>query len=187
MNKPVELRTKRLILRQWKQDDYPLFYRINADPQIMKFYPRTLAEDESNKMADKLRDLISLRGWGLWAIETIEGNEFIGFVGLHEPAYDLPVTPCVEIGWRLNKKYWGYGYATEAAEASLKYAFEELGLSEVYSFASLQNTKSCAVMQRLNMFDTGNNFEHPNMPVGHELREHVLYKITKQQWKQSRV
>jgi len=182
MIKPVELRTKRLILRQWKPEDYPHFARINADPEVMSFYPRTLSENESNQMADKLKCLISLRGWGLWAVETITGREFIGFVGLHEPRDDLPVTPCVEIGWRLDKSHWGHGYATEAAQACLKYAFDVIDLTEVYSFASLVNIKSYAVMQRLNMLDTGNNFEHPNFPQGHEYAEHVLYKITKEQW-----
>lgn len=182
MNKTVELQTKRLILRQWKDEDYPLFARINADHDVMRYYPRRLSAKESDEMLNKLRSLILQRGWGLWAVETIASNEFIGFVGLHEPVHDLPVTPCVEIGWRLDKKFWGYGYATEAAEESLKYAFEEIGLTEVYAFASVCNKKSCAVMSRLNMFDTGNNFQHPIIPEGSELREHVLYKLTKDQW-----
>ena len=98
------------------------------------------------------------------------------------PIY-LPFTPCTEIGWRLSNKYWGNGYATEAANVALKYAFEILQLNEVFSFTSLQNRKSKAVMERLNMVNTMQNFEHPNLPVGHILQEHILYKITKSQWK----
>jgi len=183
MNKVVELRTKRLLLRQWKDDDLPLFSRINADPIVMEYYPDVLNEDESNAMAFKLEKLISERTWGFWALELIEEKKFIGFVGLHKPAYKLPVTPCVEIGWRLAKEYWGNGYATEAAEVALKFAFEELGLNEVYSFSSVENKKSWSVMQRIGMQNTGKNFEHPIIPENHPLREHVLYKITNQQWK----
>ncbi|NOX91724.1 MAG: GNAT family N-acetyltransferase [Gammaproteobacteria bacterium] len=130
----------------------------------------------------RARPLISDQLWGFWAVETKSENEFIGFVGLHKPTYDLPVTPCVEIGWRVCNKYWGKGYATEAAQESLRFAFEELKLSEVYSFTSVSNTRSWSVMERLKMENTKNNFEHPIIPEGHPLREHVLYKITSGQW-----
>lgn len=182
MSKVIELRTDRLILRQWKKEDFPAFARMNADPVVMEYYPDTLSEDESNSMAHKLESLISERSWGFWAVETIKENRFIGFVGLHKPTYELPVSPCVEIGWRLAKEYWGSGYATEAAEASLRFAFVNLGLNEVYSFTSVSNKKSRSVMERLNMQNTGKNFEHPIIPENHSLREHVLYKITKDQW-----
>jgi len=133
-------------------------------------------------MADKLKALISERGWGFWAVENQEQGSFIGFVGLHSPTYTLPVTPCVEVGWRLAKEYWGNGYATEAAKAALDIAFRKLDITEVYSFASVTNTKSRAVMERVNMVNTGSNFDHPLMLENSPLREHVLYKIGKQRW-----
>ena len=178
----VELETERLKLRQWKERDLPLFAEINADPDVMEYYPSALNEAESNSMANKLKQLISERSWGFWAVETKKEKQFIGFVGLHKPAYDLPVTPCVEVGWRLEKEYWGKGYATEAARESLRFAFEELKLNEVYSFASVSNKRSWSVMKRLNMVNTGYNFEHPIIPKNHPLREHVLYKITAEDW-----
>ncbi len=182
MNKIIELRTDRLKLRQWKESDLPPFAEMNADPIVMEYYPSTLSEAESNSMANKLKDLILERSWGFWAVETTQEKKFIGFVGLHKPAYDLPVTPCIEVGWRLSKDYWGNGYATEAARESLRFAFEELGLSEVYSFTSVSNERSRFVMARLKMINTENNFEHPIIPMGHPLREHALYKITAKQW-----
>ena len=103
-------------------------------------------------------------------------------MGLHKPEIELPFTPCVEIGWRLSKKNWSNGYATEAARAALGFSFKTLQLDEVVSFTYLKNTKSKAVMKRLAMVDTKQNFEHPNIPMGHPLREHVLYKISKAQW-----
>lgn len=187
MSEVIELSTDQLILRQWKESDFLPFSKMNADPVVMEYYPSTLSEEESNAIANKLMGLISERSWGFWAVETQNEKKFIGFVGLHKPTYDLPVTPCVEVGWRLGKEYWGKGYATEAAKQSLKFGFEELGLSEIYSFSSVSNKKSWLVMERLNMINTGSNFEHPMIPEGHLLREHVLYKITKEQWKNNAV
>ncbi len=178
-NKTIEIKTERLLLRQWREQDKPDLARLNADSIVMEFYPSILSVEESNVLADKISALISEKGWGLWAVELLDTKQFIGFVGLHEPTHDLPCTPCVEVGWRLAKEYWGKGYATEAARAALNFAFEVLKLEQVYSFTSVGNEKSEAVMRRLNMVNTHNNFEHPMIPEGHELREHVLYKIEK--------
>lgn len=182
----IELQTPRLKLRQWLDKDFPVFAAMNADPGVMQFYPALLTNKQSNAMAEKLRSLIAQKGWGFWAVELLADQQFIGFVGLHEPTYDLPVTPCVEIGWRLAKEYWGRGYATEAGKASLTVAFGRLHLSRVYSFASIGNHKSRAVMERLGMINTGRNFEHPVIPEGHPLREHVLYEITRSTWLEHR-
>lgn len=148
----------------------------------MGYYPSTLTREESDAMASRIKGLLTERSWGFWAVETKNNHEFIGFVGLHKPTYELPVTPCIEVGWRLSKKSWGKGYATEAAKESLRFGFEELDLNEIYSFSSVSNIRSWAVMERLKMNNAGNNFEHPIIPKGHSLREHVLYKITKEQW-----
>lgn len=182
MGKEIKLTTKRLVLRQWKESDYKPFSKLNADPVVMEYYPSVLSDKESNNMADKLKGFISEQGWGLWAVETKKEKKFIGFVGLHKPTYTLPVSPCVEIGWRLAKEYWGNGYAIEAAEESLKFAFEALNLGEVYSFTPVLNARSRSVMKRLNMSDTKNNFEHAIIPEGHPLREHLLYIISKERW-----
>ncbi len=178
----IELTTKRLRLRQWKQADFPAFAMLNSDPEVMKYYPNTLSEEESNDMAQRFEALIAFKGWGFWVVENIDDKRFMGFVGLHEPTYDLPVTPCVEIGWRLARNYWGQGYASEAAKASLEFAFERLDLPEVYSFTSVLNKKSQAVMERLGMVNMERNFEHPMISEGSSLREHVLFKIEKQDW-----
>ena len=178
----IELTTKRLRLRQWKREDFPAFANLNADPEVMRYYPDTLSEEESNDMAQRFGAIITFKSWGFWVVEKLDDKKFMGFVGLHEPTYDLPVTPCVEIGWRLARKYWGHGYASEAAKASLEVAFEELDLPEVYSFTSILNAKSQAVMERLGMVNMNQNFEHPMIPEGSPLREHLLYKIDKKSW-----
>jgi len=148
----------------------------------MEFYPNILTELESNSLAEKFYNLILEQGWGFWAVELKSNKQFIGFVGLNKPDAVLPFSPCVEIGWRLAKNYWGKGYATEAAKAVLKYAFETLQLDEVVSFTSIHNIKSKSVMEKLHMINTMQNFDHPNIPAEHKLKEHVLYKITKAQW-----
>ena len=180
-NNEKKFKSNRLKLRQWINSDLPIFAQLNADPKVMQYYPNILKEKESNKMAKKLMSLISDKGWGLWAVEKTDTKEFIGFVGLNQPSYNLPVSPCIEIGWRLASKYWGKGYASEAAKIALEFAFNKLDLSEVYSFTSVINEKSIAVMERIGMKDTFRNFKHPMLSRESELSEHVLYKITREQ------
>jgi len=178
----IEIQTPRLKLRQWRAEDRADFAIMNADPQVMRYFTKTLTATESHQLAQRIESLIAEQGWGFWAVEKRGDNRFIGFVGLNRPDYPLPVKSCVEIGWRLAKDQWGNGYATEAANAALTVAFEKLNLPEVYAFTTLANVKSQSVMQRLGMVDTGNNFAHPLVPADHPLQEHVLYKIDRQTW-----
>jgi RimJ/RimL family protein N-acetyltransferase len=180
----IEPTTARLQLRQWRQQDLPVFANMNADPQVMKYFPAIPSVDESNALAMRIESLISEQGWGLWAIEEKDSGCFIGFTGLHTPKSELPCAPCIEIGWRLARLYWGKGYAYEAAIAALDVAFRQLMCAQVFSFTAMANRRSQALMQRLGMVNTGQNFEHPDIPVAHHLREHVLYRLTKTRWKQ---
>ncbi len=178
----IELETDRLKMRQWKKEDRPLFAALNADPVVMKYFPTILDRAESNAMADKVQLLLSKRGWGFWAVEEKKSNAFIGFVGLHVPIAELPFSPCVEIGWRLARKFWGIGYATEAANAALQVAFGQLDLREVFAFTPIDNARSRAVMERLHMENTQRNFDHPAISEGHRLCEHVLYRLSRKCW-----
>ena len=135
-------------------------------------------------MGRKIMALISERGWGFWAVEIPDVEKFIGYVGLHIPKDSLPFSPCVEIGWRLSKTNWGQGYATEAANEVLRYAFSSLELAEVVSFATLKNERSQKVMEKIGMVNTGQNFMHPDIARDNPLCEHVLYKIEKSRWEQ---
>ena len=125
-------------------------------------------------------------GWGFWVVEKIDDKKFMGFVGLNEPTYKLPVSPCVEVGWKLAKEYWGCGFASEAAKASLAIAFKKLDLPEVYSFTSVLNKKSQAVMERIGMVNMNQNFDHPMMPKNSPLMEHVFFRIEKSHWEKIR-
>lgn len=171
-----ELETARLLLRQWKDSDYPAFALMSADAETMRYFPSTLTEAQSRNMAIRCRELINQRGWGFWAVEHKASKEFIGFLGLHVPCAELPFSPCVEIGWRLARDFWGLGLATEGANAALEFAFRELSLPEVVAFTALSNKRSERVMQRLGMARDEMTFEHPGIPEGHALQRHVLYR-----------
>lgn len=176
------LTTNRLLLRPWRPADYMPFARLNADPVAMRYFPEPLSEAKSNAMADKICALIEERGWGFWAVEVVGVAPFIGFVGLHVPSAELPFSPCVEIGWRLDRRHWRQGYATEAAQRALEFGFTDLGLDEVVSFTAVINTPSQGVMKKLGMRHGGETFEHPDIPEEHPLRPHTLYRLSLQEW-----
>ncbi len=149
---------------------------MNSDADVMRYYPATWSREQSDAFAQRVIRLIDQRGWGFWAVEERASGRFTGFVGLHIPSHDLPCSPCVEVGWRLAKPYWGLGYATEAAQLAVAFGFEQLRLEELVAFTAIANLKSRAVMERLGMqFDS--EFDHPQVPVESGLRRHVLYRL----------
>lgn len=178
----MAMQTERLILRQWQESDLQPFYALNSCPRVMEHFPATLTRAQSDALAAELQRRIDRDGWGLWAVEERDTGCFAGFVGLNRPVVDLPFGPCTEVGWRLASQYWGKGYATEAGTAALHFAFTELVLPDVVSFTSVSNRRSIAVMRRLGMVDTMQNFQHPAVPDESPLREHLLYRITRAQW-----
>lgn len=178
------LESKRLKLRQWQASDLVAFAKLNSDPKVMEFFPNPLGREQSDKLAERLKANISENAYGLWALELVESNTFIGFVGLNkvEVGTGIPHAPMVEIGWRLDASHWGKGYASEAAKLALDYAFRELKLDEVYSFTSLLNEPSQRVMQKIGMQNTNQDFDHGMLEEGHRLRRHCLYRISSDDW-----
>jgi RimJ/RimL family protein N-acetyltransferase len=174
----LELRTARLLLRRWRDDDLEPFSRLNADPEVMRHFPSTVDRSGSKLFVERIEREFEARGFGLWAVEVTGQVPFIGFAGLHLQEFPAHFTPSVEVGWRLARPYWGRGYATEGARAALAFGFDRLGLAEVVSFTVPANTRSRAVMERLGMTrDPADDFDHPSLPGGHPLRRHVLYRI----------
>ena len=173
------LRGERVLLRGWRADDLAPFAALNADPRVMEHYPATLTRAESDAFVrDRALPAFAHRGFGPWAVEVPGVAPFIGYVGLLAPTFEARFTPCVEIGWRLAFPAWGHGYATEAARVAVAFGFREGGLDEIVSFAVPANRRSIAVMQRLGMSYDG-EFEHPRLPLGHRLRTHVLYRLSR--------
>jgi len=172
--------TERLILRRWRDSDRAPFVRLNADPEVMEFFPTLLSADQTDWLLSRIAEQEVLNGFTLWAAELRESGEFIGFVGLAVPGFEAHFTPCVEIGWRLAAKHWGRGLATEGARAALQLGFDAYGLSEIVSMAVEGNVRSRRVMEKLGMTrDAADDFDHPRLPEGHPLRWHVLYRTTK--------
>ena len=179
----VPLETDRLILRAWREADKAPFAALNADPEVMRYFPKPLSRAESDDLADRLAARMSENGWGWYAVEVKGGAACIGMVGLNVPHYPIPGGPGVEVGWRLSRDSWGKGYATEAAAGCLDYGFGRLGLPEIVAFTALPNTPSRAVMERLGMVrDPDADFDHPLLAEGHPLRRHVLYRQTADRW-----
>jgi 3-dehydroquinate dehydratase/shikimate dehydrogenase len=176
---PASLQTERLLLRQWRDDDYEPWAALNADPRVMEFYPKTLPKEESVDLGAWLRGRIAERGWGLWAAELRADGHFIGFIGLQQVPFQANFTPAVEVGWRLAHDAWGRGLATEGARACLDYAFDELQLDEVIAMTSTPNLRSMRVMEKIGMHrNPADDFDHPRIPLGHRLHRHVLYRIS---------
>jgi RimJ/RimL family protein N-acetyltransferase len=185
----AELRTERLLLRQWRPEDLEPFAAMNADPEVMRYFPSTHTRERSDAQARDIAYGIDERGWGLWAVEVLGGVEvvggvevldgapFIGFVGLTECDFEAHFTPAVEVGWRLAREHWGRGYATEAARACVEFGFREIGLDEIVSMTVPANTRSRRVMEKLGMTrDPDDDFDHPHVEPG-PLRRHVLYRL----------
>jgi len=181
---PIELETRRLRLRQWRESDRAPFAAMNADPRVMEHFPSTLSRNESDAMVERCRESIARRGWGPWALERRGDGQMLGFVGLIVVGADMPFEPAVEVGWRLAPAAWGSGYATEAAREALRFAFEVLGLAEVVSYTALTNERSAAVMRRLGMREDG-RFDHPRMQEGHRLRAHRLFRIGREDFERA--
>jgi RimJ/RimL family protein N-acetyltransferase len=171
-----EVRTARLRLRQWNDDDLAPLAGLSADPRVMRYFPSTLSRAESDAMAARIRRHFLERGFGVWAVERVDRTPFIGVVGLQYPHLPPPFQPEVEVAWRLSADHWGQGYATEAARAALAVGFCRLRLHDVVAMTVPANARSRAVMERIGMHQEG-EFEHPDLPAGHALRRHLLYRI----------
>jgi len=175
------LQTPRLILRTWRDSDADAFAAMNADPLVMRHFPSIQTREQSDASLGRVRKHFEDRGYGLWAAELRDTSgqdvgAFIGFVGLQVPRFEAHFTPCVEIGWRLLPKFWGKGYATEAARASLDFGFSTLGLAEIVAMTVPANLPSIAVMKRLGMtYNPADDFDNPFMPD--PFKRHVLYRL----------
>ncbi len=172
----TEVRTPRLLLRRWRDEDRSPFAELNADPVVMEHFPAPLSREESDAYVDRIEAGWEERGFGMWAVE-VDGR-LAGHTGLSVPTFEADFLPSVEVGWRYAAWAWGRGYATEAASAALDHAFGPLGLPEVVSFTATTNTPSERVMQRIGMRRAG-EFDHARLPDGHRLQRHVLYRVTR--------
>ena len=141
-----QLHTQRLVLRAWKPEDFEPYARFLADPDVTRY---TVGEPLSR--TDAWRNMAVfvghwvLRGYGMWAVERKTDREFLGRVGLWNPEG----WPGLEVGWTLGKKYWGQGYATEAARAAMDFGFLTQDVERLLSVIDTRNQASRRVAERL--------------------------------------
>ena len=186
MTIPRELRTERLLLRRWLPADREPFAAMNADARVMEHFAGVLTRDESDAMIDRMMGRWAADGFGLWAVERLDDGRLLGFTGLAAPTFEAHFTPAIEIGWRFAVDAWSQGYATEAAQAALRFGFEDLDLVEIVSFTVPANVRSRAVMERIGMTrDAADDFDHPRLPPGHPIRPHVLYRLARERWRET--
>jgi ribosomal-protein-alanine N-acetyltransferase len=178
---PYIFKTERLGLTTWHKSYLEPFAQMNGDAEVMRFFPQCLTTEETEHLIRRINQHFASHGFGLFAVEKLSTNEFIGFTGFMKPGFKSFFTPCIEIGWRIKKSEWNQGYATEAAKGCMAYGFDILQFEEVYSFTSVLNLTSERVMQKTGMKKVG-SFNHPALPAHHPLSEHVLYKIERQDW-----
>ncbi|MFI8482537.1 GNAT family N-acetyltransferase [Pseudomonas sp. NPDC078700] len=186
MSELIQLQTQRLILRPWREDDLAAFAAMNATPEVMRHFPGCMSVQESDALALRIIQHFTDHGFGQWVVERVDQPGLIGTVGLQHVSFEAAFTPAVEIGWRLDSDHWRQGYALEATQAALRCAFTQLGLEQIVAFTVPANTPSRGLMQRLGMQHDGQeDFEHPRLPHGHALRQHVLYRLTREDWQRN--
>ena len=166
---------KRVELREWRSSDLEPYAAMNQDEAVMRYFPALMTPEESEASMKRAQASIEEQGWGMWVVDV--DGEFAGFTGLKTPSFDGHFMPCIEIGWRLRQKFWGQGIADRAAQQALDFGFDKLRLDEIVAFTAEPNLPSRRLMERLQFVrDPADDFDHPNIPPGHPLRRHVLYR-----------
>ncbi len=147
------LRTERLVLRPFTEDDVEPFAAVNADPEVMRYIgdgaPRTLAQ--TGEAVERMARHWEEHGWGAFAVRLAGTGEFVGFAALAVPVFLPEILPAVEIGWRVGRAHWGRGYAPEAARAAIGFAFAERGMDRLVSCVHRDNAASARVAEKLGM------------------------------------
>ena len=142
------LETPRLVLREMTPEDAESAYLLNSDPEVLKY-----TGDDAFKSVEEAREFLGKYesykkyGFGRWAMILKETGEYLGWCGLkYTPELDE-----FDIGYRLMKKFWGFGYATEAAEACLELGFKQFGMKKIVGRAMPENAASVRVLEKIGL------------------------------------
>ena len=175
--------TSRLKLTVFSQSHLSELVRLNADPEVMRYFPATLSSEESAALLQRIIEHQRINEYSLFALHLKESDAFVGWCGLMRVPFSAHFTPAVEIGWRLNKIFWGKGLASEAAKSILRFGFLDLGLSKIVSFTAELNQPFIRVMQKIWMkCNPEDTFNHPKLPSNHPLQRHIIYRLQKTDW-----
>jgi RimJ/RimL family protein N-acetyltransferase len=168
--------SERLGFRNWIDADLPKIAAINANEDVMQYFPSTQTKEQTQQIITRMQKQFETKGFCYFAVETLTNNEFIGFIGLSVQTYEADFTPCIDIGWRFGRTFWRNGYATEGAKRVLEYGFQELKLKKILSIAPLINKPSQHVMQKIGMRKV-KTFTHSLFLDNERLKECVLYEV----------
>ncbi len=175
-----ELATVRLALHPVSQADLDDAVRLGTDERVMEFLGGAMSVDGAAQWHARQLTHWERHGFGRYHVTC--GGAFVGYVGLMRDDFDAGIVPGVEVAWRLAFDAWGQGYATEAARAVMSDGFGK-GLDAIVAATATGNVRSRRVMDRLGMaWSPGETFEYPRLPVGHPLREHVVYRVQRARW-----
>ena len=173
---PYLFTSARLGFRTWHTFDLDDFAAINKDKEVMRFFQNTLSHKETQAMMDRMLGLFEEKGYCYFAVDLLATRELIGTIGLGWKTFEADFTPCVDIGWRIGKKWWNQGLATEGALVCLDFA-KQKGIPEVLSMASAGNTASIEVMKKIGM-SYWKTFDHPDLWDFPDIQRCDLYRIT---------
>lgn len=169
------IETERLLLRSWHEGDGAEFARVTNTPEVMEHLGGVEDPIALAGTAGRLDSIEREHGFTFWAIERKEDGALLGFCGV-KPANVAPLLGELEIGWRLRHDCWGQGYAREAAEACLAWAWANLKVHRIVAITVPANSRSWGLMERLGMTRRADmDFDHPHFAPGHRLRGHITY------------
>ena len=177
---PDSIRTDRLLLRRWRDEDLVPFAELNSDPEVMTYMPALLDRPESDALATRIREQFDHRGFGLWAVEVPDVAPFIGYVGLSVPRFTAAFTPCVEVGWRLARAHWGQGAQQEANHLLLQFGFDQLGLRRLMFRVAVENTRAEAAFRKLGASEWGRVELFSRRQ--HRMVEHRVFGVEDAEW-----
>ncbi|MCX5208042.1 GNAT family N-acetyltransferase [Kitasatospora sp. NBC_00240] len=169
----TEIHTPRLVLRRWTDDDLVPMAEINADPEVMRWIGDGSRYDleQTAEAIERWEEDWDEEGFGLFAVELLASGELAGFTGLSVPEHLPEVLPAVEISWRFGRQFWGQGYASEAAHATLEFALEDRGLDRVVAVVRSGDEASRNVLDKLGMELVS---ETRDPVLGHPLQVHAI-------------
>ncbi|MEU8982555.1 GNAT family N-acetyltransferase [Streptomyces sp. NPDC048309] len=165
----TEIRTPRLLLRRWLDDDLVPLSEIHADREVMRW----IGDGAGRSLEETAEDIEAWEeewdeeGFGIFAVELLGSGELAGAVGLHVVDSPPEVADQVAVAWRLGRPFWGQGYASEAAQATLEFALQDRGLDRVVAVCRTSDTASANVLDKLGMH-AESTARDPG--TGHDLR-----------------
>jgi RimJ/RimL family protein N-acetyltransferase len=169
--------SERLGFRNWKESDTEPMISISANPVVMEFFTYVAKPQQTIDFIERMKTMFAKKGYCYFAVDELETRTFIGFIGLSDQEYDAEFTPCTDIGWRLDPKFWNKGYGTEGAKACLNYAFETVKLKRIYSVTTAIHETSINVMKKIGM-KHHLNFVQPKQKGDERLENCVCYKAS---------